>query len=199
MLPCRSSSLCSLCFLLSYRTEHNIQPGTDAILKTQLEDEAHLGRPTHNYTLTLSFLKSSYSGLSVGNSSRHSGQELVYEWKHTKDSKGILKLLKLFHNMSDEELNSKWYTRQLYLAQPGQYASRVEKMFARHFSNCLLFLKLQQTHRTLETFICKIKKRITIKSLPSYSDPVWKQDLHLPSYIYLFTFVEHQWNMTDVK
>lgn len=54
MAPCRSSSRCSLCFLLS-----------------------------------LSFLNSSYSGLSVGNSSRQSGQELVLpnqgsihpEWK----------------------------------------------------------------------------------------------------------------------
>lgn len=91
MDPCKSSSLCSLCFLLSYRTENNIQPRTDAILKAQLEDEAHLYRPKHIYILTLSFLNSSYSGLSVGNSSRHSGQELVYEWKHSaKDSKGIL-------------------------------------------------------------------------------------------------------------
>lgn len=43
MAPCRSSSLCSLCFLLS-----------------------------------LSFLNSSYSGLSVGSSSRQRGHELVF-------------------------------------------------------------------------------------------------------------------------
>lgn len=90
MDPCRSSSLCSLCFLLSYRTENNIQPGTDAILIAQLEDEDHLCPPKHIYTLTLSFLNSSYSGLSVGNSSRQSGQELVCDCKHEKGSKGIL-------------------------------------------------------------------------------------------------------------
>lgn len=144
MAPCRSSSLCSRCFLLSYRTENTNQPGTDAMLSGT--------NPTHSHTLTLSFLNSSYSGLSVGNSSRQSGQELVYDRKHAKDSKWIL------HRTFGLEWNSELRMCELYLAEPGQYTSWVEKVFARHFSNRLLFLELQQTHGTLETFVCENKK-----------------------------------------
>lgn len=76
MAPWRSSSRCSRCFLLSCRTERkSFQWRTDDTESSQRT----------RISLTLSFLNSSYSGLSVGNSSRQSGQEFVYDYKNARD------------------------------------------------------------------------------------------------------------------
>lgn len=111
------------------------------------------------YTLTLSFLNSSYSGLSVGNSSRQSGQELVYEGKMRKTQK-----------IFQVATQTSSYICKTYFPQPWEYTSWVEKVFARHFSNSLLFLKLQQTHRTLETFVCENRLNLLMSHLDIHTD-----------------------------
>lgn len=65
MAPCRSSRRCSLCLCRSY--------------DTKLELSWAGRRRGCMAALTLSFLNSSYSGLSVGSSRRQSGQEFVCE------------------------------------------------------------------------------------------------------------------------
>lgn len=70
MAPCRSSSRCSLCFLLSWRRK-KCSVRERSLIMSMTGDQMCC------YSLTLSFLNSSYSGLSVGSSSRQRGHELV--------------------------------------------------------------------------------------------------------------------------
>lgn len=77
----------------------------------------------------------------------------------------------------------------IYLAEPGQYTSWVEEVFARHFSNRLLLLELQQTHRTLQTFVCENKKLGKIHLMSFIQEVLAK---HV-----CFTLVIHCWLMRD--
>lgn len=40
-----------------------------------------------------------------------------------------------------------------HVVEPGQDAGRVEEMFAGHLVKLLMLVELQQTHRTLDTFV----------------------------------------------
>lgn len=136
MAPCRSSSRCSRCFLLSCRGRKKNKSGRAG---------RHLS-DGEGQKLTLSFLNSSYSGLSVGSSRRQSGQEFVYECKRRRRSSDSSRKCRTGNEVTD-------LLMEFYLPQPRQDASGVEEVFTRHLSNRLLFLELQQTHRTLQTFI----------------------------------------------
>lgn len=119
MAPCRSSSRWSRCRRRSCReSTPSAASSVDA------------GSPADHRQLTLSFLNSSYSGLSVGSSSLHSGQVLV-----CRGEGGC-------------EYSQRWAVGQMFrgpphVVEPGQDAGGVEEVFAGHLVQLLLPLELQ--------------------------------------------------------
>lgn len=119
MAPCRSSSRCSRCRRRSCRES-----------TASAASSVDPGPPADRRQLTLSFLNSSYSGLSVGSSSLHSGQVLVCGGE------------------GGGEYSQRWAVGRTcrgppHVVEPGQDAGGVEEVFAGHLVQLLLPLELQ--------------------------------------------------------